>query len=192
MKTNLLPTLLKFLAVTLPLTWWWMNGGQQQYWTYVYKPFAFPVLGWLGVTTFPPSVVRERLMNFLPFLALMISTPGMRPTVRAKRSALGFGLIFLGQIGLAWWASVVYQGRTGPQSEAAAAFFPAVVASDALPFVLWALMAREFVTALLASVMPPAPAKKSAPVGEASKAAAQPAPASSADEDEAARTDEVG
>jgi hypothetical protein len=159
MKTNALPTLLKFLALTLPLTWWWMNGGQQAYWEHVYKPYAFPVLGWLGVTTFPPSAVRERLMNFLPFLALMISTPGMTLKVRLKRSSIGLALIFLGQIALGYWAYIAFEGR-GPQDEATAAFFPAVVASDALPFVLWALMAREFVGALLASVLPPTPPTK--------------------------------
>jgi len=156
MKNSALSTLLKFLAVTLPLTWWWMNGGQDTYWQHVYKPYAFPVLGWLGVTTFPPSVVRDRLMNFLPFLALMVSTPGMTLALRVKRSLIGLGLIFVGQIALGYWAHVAYHGR-GPEQESAATFFPALVASDALPFVLWALMAREFVSSLAASVLPPAP-----------------------------------
>ena len=189
MKTSALSTLLKFLAVTLPLTWWWLSGGREAYWEHVYKPFAFPVLGWLSVTTFPPSVVRDRLMNFLPFLALMVSTPRMPIAVRAKRTLIGLGLIFVGQIALGYWAYVAYEGR-GPENESAATFFPAVVASDALPFALWTLMAREFVSSLLASVLPPAPGQPARERPEPERRAA--VEAEPVHEDESERPPEAG
>ena len=45
---------LKFVAITGPVTWWWMyGGGQEAYWD-LYRDLAFPILKVMGVTTFPP------------------------------------------------------------------------------------------------------------------------------------------
>ena len=49
MKKSLLLLLLKFVALTVPLTWLWMNGGQQAYFR-VYMTLARPILILLGVT----------------------------------------------------------------------------------------------------------------------------------------------
>ncbi len=152
MKKTLLLLLAKFVAVTAPLTWLWMHGGQEAYFKF-FVALSRPFLILLGVTNFPPSLVRDRFLNLVPFLALMLITPGLSVVTRLSRTALGFVLIFLSQIGLTYWAYVTHI-RDGKTAESMANYFPALVMSDALPFVLWALLANRFLRELLAHVLP--------------------------------------
>jgi hypothetical protein len=152
---NLLLPLLKFVAITGPITWWWMHGGQDLYFA-AFKHLARPILLQIGVTNFPPSVVRDRLLNFLPFIALMMVTPQMSRFRRYVGIAGGMVVIFLGQVALTWWAWVCF-AKNGRGPESMTDFFPAMVISDALPFVLWALLANQFLLAQLAKILPPTP-----------------------------------
>jgi hypothetical protein len=151
-KKSLLLLLLKFVALTVPLTWLWMNGGQQVYFR-VYMTLARPILILLGVTNFPPSLVRDRFINFVPFLALMLITPRLSARRRAVGVAAGAVLLFISQIALTYmaWASFIRDGET---AQSMTNYFPALVMSDAMPFVLWALLAHEFLGDLLRRVAP--------------------------------------
>jgi hypothetical protein len=154
MKRLFLP-LLEFLAITGVVAWWWMHGGQEAYFK-AWIEVARPALRWLGVTNFPPSLVKERFLNFLPFIALMTITPGFSWARRLGRTAIGLVVIFFGQIGLTYWGYVTFV-RDGQSEESMANFFPAVMLHDALPFVLWAILANHFVSEFLLKIIPAVP-----------------------------------
>jgi hypothetical protein len=154
MKSLFLP-LLKFVAITGPVAWWWMHGGQDAYFK-AWIEVARPILKAIGVTGFPPSLVKERFLNFLPFVALMAITPGFSLSSRLVRTAIGLVGIFMGQLGLTYWGWVTFV-RDGQTVESSANFFPAVMLSDALPFVLWTILANRFVSEFLLKIIPPVP-----------------------------------
>ncbi|MBW2231400.1 MAG: hypothetical protein JRH17_13520 [Deltaproteobacteria bacterium] len=154
MTKTLLWLAFKFVAITAPATWWWMyGGGQQAYWQ-LYRKLAFPILAQLGVTTFPPGLVKDRLLSFLPFVALMLITPRLSVARRFGGMAIGIGVIFAGQVLLAWWAwwTHVRPGTAPPQ--AMSDFFPALILMDALPFVAWAAIASPVILDLLSHIVP--------------------------------------
>ena len=74
------------------------------------------MLGRLGVITFPPSAVRDRLMNFLPFLALMVSTPGIPIVVAApQRLSQLPNVPTFKEVGLEPVNRMAYYGIVGPK-----------------------------------------------------------------------------
>jgi len=154
MSKSGLRLLLEFAGVTVPLTWLWMNGGGDAYFS-LYKTVAYPILGALGVTSFPPGLVRDRMISFIPFLALMVVTPHIRRVRRLVGIGLGFALLFVSHIVLSWWAWVSFV-RDGRSAESMLWYFPALVMADALPFVLWAVFANRFLRELLERVVPQA------------------------------------
>jgi hypothetical protein len=155
MRKTGLRLLLEFAAITVPLTWLWMAGGQDLYFRF-YLRLARPILLLLGVTNFPPGLVRDRMISFIPFLALMIVTPQIPRLRRWAGIATGFVLLFLSHIVLTWWAWVSFV-RDGKTAESMLFYFPALVMADAMPFVLWAIFANRFLRELLERVLPPPP-----------------------------------
>lgn len=143
MKRRLFLLLLEFLAITLPLAWLWDVWGREAYLDF-FRAAAGPLLDLLGVKKFPVVLVRNRFISHVPFLALMLITPGLSRRRRCVGTLVGFGLIFLCQIGLtvtAYHVRVAY----GISAKAFSALFPALLFSDSFPFVLWAVIAHEFV-----------------------------------------------
>ena len=69
---------------------------------------------------------------------------GMLVNVGAMQAAVGFGLIFLVQIGLAA-AAFHARARYGLSAQAFSALFPMLMLSDSFPFLIWAVVANEFV-----------------------------------------------
>jgi hypothetical protein len=136
-----------FLAVTLPGTWWWEVAGRKLYSDF----FVWLAQGFY--TTFGLGGValagRERFINLIPFLGLMAATPGLPWRRRAGGTLLGVALIVLSHVllsGLTWWV------RGGLAS------FPLYVAilCDAIPFLIWAVVACEFLRELLYGALPAA------------------------------------
>jgi hypothetical protein len=130
--------LLSFVALSLPLTWWWIEWGLAAY-APVFKATAtaiYQALG-LGVTVGPG---RMRFINFIPFLVLVLLTP--RLSLRRRFGGLAIGLVCLmaSHIALDLYATYTLGPRRGAHLPPAAA-----MVSDALPLVLWAVIARDFV-----------------------------------------------
>ncbi len=156
-KKSLLRVLLEFGAITVPLTWLWMRWGEQLYVEF-FRAVAFPILLAAGVTSFQRGLVDDRMIGFIPFLALMLVTPQMRLARRWIGIGVGFVVLFLSHVLLAWWAWVSFV-RDGKSSESMLTYFPALVLADALPFLLWALFANRFLRDLLQRVLPKPPPK---------------------------------
>ncbi len=146
MRRRLVLLFLEFLAITLPLTWLWDVWGREVYLEF-FEWVAGPLLELLGVRRVPRMMVGNRFLNLLPFFALMVITPGLRIRRRLIGSALGFGLIFLVQIGFAAMAFHA-RARYGLSAEAFSALFPMLLLSDSFPFLIWAVVANEFIREL--------------------------------------------
>ncbi len=141
---------LVFLAVTLPGTWWWDVAGRELY-SDVFVRVAQGFYTSLGL----PDVAlvgRERFINLVPFLGLMVATPGLTFRRRLGGSLLGVALIFASHVllsGLTFWL------RGGLAS------FPLTLAivCDALPLLIWIVVAGSFIRQLVGSQLPAAEAQ---------------------------------
>jgi hypothetical protein len=126
---------LKVVALTAPLTWLWVSGGRAAYgWSLA--PVANAIyegIGLDGVTFFP----RDRYINQVPFVALMLLTPGLSLRRRFGGLALGVLAIFAVQMLV---NAIALRGAPDATSLPAGLS----IASDAAPFVLWAAIARDF------------------------------------------------
>lgn len=134
---------LEFVAITVPLTWLWMVWGRDAY-TEVFNQLAPPLLAAVGYPNSRLGAVPHRFINYVPFLALMLITPGLSPLRRSLGTLLGCGVIFLGHVAFVA-ASIAAYARWGETPEAVARLFPMLLLCDALPFVLWAGIAHRFV-----------------------------------------------
>jgi hypothetical protein len=85
----------------------------------------------------------------------MLITPGIRARRRLEGAALGFALIFLSHVALGLTVDYAYATHAR-NSRAVAAMFPMLIAVDALPFLIWAVLASGFIRSLFAGPHPPA------------------------------------
>jgi hypothetical protein len=126
---------LSVVALTGPLTWLWVNGGREWYgWSLAPVANAvYALLGLDGVRFFP----RDRYINQVPFAALVLLTPGLSARRRFAGLALGVLAIFALQMTV---NAIALRGA--PEATSLPAGLS--ILSDAAPFVLWALVARDF------------------------------------------------
>ncbi len=132
MKQTLL-FLAKFVALTAPLTWLWQVWGRSAY-TAVYGPVAHSISSCFGFDRVPISS-SQRFINYIPFLTLMILTPRLSLRRRFVGTALGMLALFALHI------------ATNLMDPPGALSFPIglSLALDAAPFLLWVLIAHDFV-----------------------------------------------
>ena len=151
--------LLEFVALTVPLTWLWIVWGRDAYHAF-FTVAAAPFLSLLGTPPLQLAESPQRFINYVPFLVLMLITPGLSARRRTLGSLLGIFLIFLCHVGMVWVAFKAYS-EARSTAKAFPMVFPSLLISDALPFVLWAIIAHEFVrdmmTRAMAKVAPQSP-----------------------------------
>jgi hypothetical protein len=126
---------LSFSALTLVLTWLWLAGGNAFY-GLTMQPVAREINEWMGLSG-PGTMLRNRFINIVPFVSLMLITP--RLSLRKRLGGLAIGLLVLAVSHLALNAMAVSQQATRTLPPTAA------LLSDAEPFVLWFLLARDFI-----------------------------------------------
>jgi hypothetical protein len=132
MKQTLL-FLAKFVALTAPLTWLWQVWGRRAY-TAFYGPVAHSIYSFFGFDRVPtPS--RERFINYIPFLTLMILTPGLSRRRRLVGITLGMVTLFFLHIA----ANLTEDPRAHSLPIGVSLFL------DAAPFLLWVMIAHQFV-----------------------------------------------
>jgi hypothetical protein len=142
MRRRLFLLLLEFVAITVPLVLLWKLWGHDAYLD-LFRALARPFLELLGVKRIPAMLVGSRFVNYLPFFALMMVTPGLTARRRGIGTLAGFALIFAWHIG---FTAIAYHvmASYGTSAKAFSALFPALLFSDSLPFVLWAVISHEF------------------------------------------------
>jgi len=159
-RGGILLPLLKVIAVSLPLTWIWLEWGREAY-GWFFTRTAIPIFGMLGETSLLPVGARDRFINYLPFLILMLVTPRMSWARRSAGIAIGFVAIYISHLIFVWYTYHlgVDAGRmsTGDFRQ----IFPVLMLSDALPLILWVIFANQFVRESLGHFLPgPAPKSK--------------------------------
>jgi len=151
-KIRPLLILIEFGLITVPLAWWWTQGGLDSYYE-IFKRLAFPLLQEMGVTGISPGLVRDRLAGYIPFFAVMLVTPQLSLKRRLVGLGFGFAAIFFAHVALGYWSWVCFI-RDGENPGSMARYFPALVLNDAVPFVAWAIVANRFLLERLRRVMP--------------------------------------
>jgi len=112
-----------------------------------------PIYGALGLTTLVPEGARDRFINYLPFLILMLITPRLTLKRRVLGTLVGFLVIFLAQLVFVYVVNLETSEGPGLTHSQFVRIVPANTMSDSLPFVLWILIAREFVWENIAKVL---------------------------------------
>ena len=135
--------LAELLALSVPLTWLWVEGGRRAY-NRLLGAIAWPLFEWLGLPSMKLGLVSPHFVSWLPFLVLMVLTPGLRLRRRALGTLLGLVAIFGVHVGCALVGATAHAAY-GTSARAVALRWPALMFNDALPFILWALIARDFV-----------------------------------------------
>ena len=136
-------TLAEVVALSAPLTWLWVEGGRRAY-NRVIGAAAWPLIERLGLPSLKLGLVSPHFVSWLPFVVLMVVTPGLSRRRRALGTLVGLAAIFAVHVACALLAALS-DAAYGRSARAVALRFPALMLSDALPFVLWALVARGFV-----------------------------------------------
>lgn len=161
--------LIKVIAVSAPLTWLWLSWGREAYGR-LFLELAMPVYGAFGLTTLIPEGARDRFINYLPFLILMLITPRLTLKRRVLGTLLGFLVIFAAQLVFVYLVGQDLSGGAGLTPSQFERIVPANALSDSLPFVLWILIAREFVWENVSKVLRGPPSgPQAAHSGEAEK-----------------------
>lgn len=130
--TKTLLRIAAFAVVTLCLTWLWDEGGRVLYGRFLktVAPSIYDVFGFEGARV---GAFRQRYVNFVPFVGLVLVTPHLS----ARRRALGLGLglfaLFLGHLALNLTEIGTGRARHLP-------IVPSLV-SDTLPFIVWLVVA---------------------------------------------------
>ncbi len=144
MKQILLFTL-SFVALSFALTWLWLAGGNALY-AETMQPIAREIHQWVGLRR-AGTMGRARFINLVPFVTLMLLTP--RLSRRRRWGGLAIGLLILVLSHLLLNAIAVgshARGRLPPT---------AALASDAMPFLIWFMIAREFVQEAMRKIHSP-------------------------------------
>ncbi len=136
---------LGFVAVTLPLTWLWFEGGRAFYGG-VFTAVARPFYALLGLESVPIAAYRERYINLIPFVGLMLATPAL--TWRRR-----FGGLFAGLLLLLLSHLLLNVTPAFLPNQRATLPFAAAALSDALPFMIWVVLAREPLMRLVAQIV---------------------------------------
>ena len=125
--------LVKFVCLTAPCVWLWQNGGLSAYHAF-YSPIASAIYEWLGFDDVAASA-RDRYINLIPFLALMVLTPNL--STRRRLGGTAIGLLILFSMHIAVNLTAIPPTLRLPRWVS--------LAMDAAPFFLWVIIANEFV-----------------------------------------------
>ncbi len=152
---RVLLTLLKIVAVSAPLTWLWITWGKEAYGA-LFLHLSMPIYGLLGLTEVVPEGARDRFINYLPFLILMIVTPRLSLRRRVVGTAIGFVVIFAVHVVFVYVASTAHQADGAAMTrQGFVRIVPANALCDSVPFVLWVIFAKDFVWQSVARVFGP-------------------------------------
>ena len=137
MRKNLWLFLLKLLVFSLALGYLWFSRYQVQY-PYWIDGFANPFFKLVGVKKWWLALVVEHFTNLVPYLALVLASPGFFKHWKRTLIALvgGVAILILGHLLLSW--AVYYFNE---QYSLSKSFYkivvPMYIINDALPLALW-------------------------------------------------------
>ncbi len=125
--------LVKFVCLTAPFVWLWQVWGLSVY-HFLYSPIANSIYEWLGFEAVAMPA-RDRYINLIPFLTLMILTPKLSARRRLGGTAIGLVILFM--------IHIAVNPTADPETLRLSPLVSLVL--DAAPFFLWVVIANEFV-----------------------------------------------
>ncbi len=137
MKKNLLLFLLKLASLTLILGYVWFSGLQEQY-PHLISPIAIPFFKFVGVTKWRLVLVLEHFTNLVPYIALVLSSPGIITHWKRMLTALlgGTAIIMLFHLLLSW-AVFYFSVKYSLSKTFYKIIVPFYLVNDAMPLILW-------------------------------------------------------
>jgi hypothetical protein len=130
-----------FLAISVGLTWLWGVSLRAHY-AHFLAAVGPVIYGLVGLEDIPMYGTRERYINFVPFVSLVLVTPGIVP--RRRILGLGLGLIAI-SIG-----HLVLNG-TAVFAPGVALPIVSILISDSFPFFVWFVVAYPALVRFLPS-----------------------------------------
>ena len=130
-----------FLAVSIGLTWLWGMFLRAHY-AHFLGAVGPVIYGLVGLDDIPMFAARERYINFVPFVSLVLVTPGIAPRRRILGLALGLITISIGHLVLNGTA-VLAPGVALP--------IVSILISDSFPFFVWIVVAYPVLVRFLPS-----------------------------------------
>lgn len=152
MTGRVLLQVLKVVGITVPVTWMWLEWGRAAYGR-LFAELSIPIFGFLGMNEILPQGSRDRFIGYLPFLILMIVTPRMSWVRRSAGILIGFVAIFVLQLFFVYMSHRAgVQGGEVNTQVIYEAMLPVLLFCDAFPFVLWIVIAKDFVQEMTAKI----------------------------------------
>lgn len=138
-----LMVVISFVIVTMALTFFWEEFGKLNYGRFL-KTVAPTIYDWIGFGDARVGAMRQRYINWIPFVGLIVVTPGLLFRRRALGLAAGLLALFAGHLTLNLTERV--------DNAIHLPFVPSLV-SDALPFLLWIVVAWPAVSEWFSSTI---------------------------------------
>lgn len=132
-----------FVVITILLTWFWTEWGRPHYAQFL-KVIAPPIYDLIGFGDARVGAYRQRYINFVPFVGLVLVTPGIALRRRLLGLLSGLGLLCVGHLAL----NLTEPARPGAHLP----FVPSLI-SDALPFVIWIFVAYPVISSWFATAL---------------------------------------
>ncbi|TFG94203.1 MAG: hypothetical protein E4H11_07205 [Myxococcales bacterium] len=144
---RLLLLFLLFGVLTMPLAWLWLQWGEGVYVRLLWK-LLDPLYDSLGLRHQRGGPVAPRLISIVPFVVLMVITPGMRWRRRLVGTLIGLLAIACFHLLLFLLVDSVYV-VLGRNRRALAKIVPLLLINDGIPFLVWLFFARDFLRRLV-------------------------------------------
>jgi hypothetical protein len=143
---RLLLLLFLFFALSVPLAWLWLEWGVGRYVVFLLKILRVlhDAVGW-PFTGKGAGGLSLRFVNHIPFLVLVLLTPGLSARRRFWGALLGSLVITGMHLFMITLANAAFLMGRG----AVFKIFPFVLVMDGLPLLIWVVVARDFLRALV-------------------------------------------
>lgn len=152
MSIRFLLAAVKVVGISIGVTWAWLEWGRDAY-SDLFMDLSLPIYGELGYTSLLPQAGRDRFINYLPFLILMLVTPRMSWLRRTLGIVVGFVVIFFFQVAFVLIDYLVLPHGAGKMTQDSySKFLPIMLLTDSIPFVLWIIIAKDFVKEKMAFI----------------------------------------
>ena len=137
MKKNLLLFLLKLLITTLILGYFWTTGWKVAYPRWI-DPIAQFFFTMFGVTDWYLSLTAEHFASLIPFIGLLVATPGLIQRWKRAIIALLGGVAAIVLMHILMSIAVFHIVEAFEMSQNAyRLLLPIYLVNDAMPLILW-------------------------------------------------------